>query len=74
MSDRIIATGCPAPIMPALRLQGFWDAILMGWRGVQTRRQLAEMDERMLADIGISRADALREAGRAPWDLRPPMR
>ena len=39
------------------------------WRAIQTRRQLAEMDDRMLRDIGISRADALHEAERAPWDL-----
>lgn len=40
-------------------------------RAVITRRQLREMDDRMLADIGISRAEALREADRAPWDLSP---
>lgn len=38
-------------------------------RAFVTRRQLAEMDDRMLRDIGISRADALREAERRPWDL-----
>ncbi|RAI55202.1 DUF1127 domain-containing protein [Roseicella frigidaeris] len=41
------------------------------WRALQTRRQLAEMDDRMLRDIGISRVDALREADRLPWDLMP---
>jgi len=46
----------------------------LAWLGavlhaVETRRRLAEMDDRMLKDIGISRADALEEAGRAPWDL-----
>ncbi len=38
---------------------------------VESRRHLAEMDRRMLADIGISRAEALEEAARAPWDLTP---
>ncbi|WP_043364456.1 DUF1127 domain-containing protein [Belnapia sp. F-4-1] len=38
-------------------------------RAVITRRYLAEMDDRMLKDIGISRGDALREAERLPWDL-----
>ena len=38
-------------------------------RAVITRRHLAEMDDRMLKDIGISRVDALREAERLPWDL-----
>jgi uncharacterized protein YjiS (DUF1127 family) len=31
------------------------------------RRMLLELDERMLRDIGISRADALREAGKPFW-------
>lgn len=35
-----------------------------------TRRQLGEADDRTLADLGISRAQARFEAGRAPWDLR----
>lgn len=43
-------------------------------QAVETRRQLAEMDRRMLSDIGISRAEALEEAARAPWDLTPPRR
>lgn len=37
-------------------------------RTVMTRRMLAAMDDRMLADIGISRADAAMEADRLPWD------
>ncbi|MBI0435792.1 DUF1127 domain-containing protein [Roseomonas sp. KE0001] len=48
-----------------------------GWRAflrralhaIETRQQLAEMDARMLKDIGLSRAEALEEAHRAPWDL-----
>ena len=35
----------------------------------RTRRLLAQMDERMLLDIGISRAQARTEAARWPWDL-----
>lgn len=41
---------------------------------VRTRRQLAAMDDRMLADLAISRAEALREARRAPWDTAPASR
>jgi uncharacterized protein YjiS (DUF1127 family) len=41
------------------------------WRAAVTRRQLARLDDRALQDIGISRAEALAEAGRAPWDLGP---
>ena len=38
----------------------------------RTRRLLREMDDRQLADIGISRGQAHTEAARAPWDLAPP--
>ncbi len=43
-------------------------------RTVRTRRLLARLDDRALRDIGLSRAEALAEAGRAPWDLGPPRR
>ena len=39
------------------------------WRAAATRRMLAGMDDRMLADIGIGRADAATEAARKPWDI-----
>lgn len=32
------------------------------------RRKLAALDDALLADIGISRADALKEAARPFWD------
>ena len=37
-------------------------------RAHRTRRLLAEMDDRLLSDIGIGRGEALMEASRAPWD------
>ncbi|WP_237216730.1 DUF1127 domain-containing protein [Falsiroseomonas oryziterrae] len=40
-------------------------------RAIETRRHLAQMDDRMLKDIGVTRADAFEEAARAPWDLDP---
>lgn len=43
-------------------------------RARQTRRMLGEMDDRMLADIGIGRGDALIEASRPMWDLSRPRR
>jgi len=54
----------PAPKAPR---PGLWVML----RAIWTRRQLAEMDDRMLRDIGISRVDALQEADRLPWDLTP---
>jgi uncharacterized protein YjiS (DUF1127 family) len=40
-------------------------------QAIRSRRHLAELDDRLLSDIGISRAEALEEASRAPWDLTP---
>ena len=33
----------------------------------QGRQDLRELDDRLLADVGISREDALREAGKPFW-------
>jgi uncharacterized protein YjiS (DUF1127 family) len=41
------------------------------WRNAVTRREMAELDDRMLADIGVTRADVLAEMDRLPWDGRP---
>ncbi|CAH0229596.1 hypothetical protein ROS9278_02618 [Roseomonas sp. CECT 9278] len=49
--------------------EGWLFAIDRMLRAIESRRRLAEMDGRMLSDIGISRAEALVEAARAPWDL-----
>jgi len=46
-----------------------WNALVEMARARRTRRLLTEMDDRMLADIGIGRGDALMEASRAPWDI-----
>jgi uncharacterized protein YjiS (DUF1127 family) len=35
------------------------------------RRQLADLDDGLLKDIGLSRADVARECGRWPWDGLP---
>lgn len=35
----------------------------------RTRHMLAQLDARMLADIGVSRAEAEHEINRAPWDF-----
>ena len=54
-----------------VRQAGWLAWLATAMHAIQTRRRLAEMDDRMLKDIGISRADALQEAERAPWDLGP---
>jgi uncharacterized protein YjiS (DUF1127 family) len=39
------------------------------WRMLETRHGLAELDERMLKDLGISRAQAQFELRRPFWKL-----
>ena len=50
--------------------QRLWTAAVAMLQARQTRRLLAEMDSHLLADIGISRADAAMEANRPFWDVR----
>jgi uncharacterized protein YjiS (DUF1127 family) len=42
------------------------------WREVsRQRRDLRDLSDQLLKDIGISRADAIREADRTFWDKKP---
>jgi uncharacterized protein YjiS (DUF1127 family) len=45
----------------------FFGRLLVWQQRAEERAQLAAMDQRMLKDIGISRADAEHEAMKAPW-------
>ncbi len=54
-----------------LRRPTWSDAVRWAMLVVQTRATLASMDDRLLADVGLSRGDALQEASRKPWDLAP---
>ena len=53
------ARPCPAP------RKGLWD--LLGL--VRQRRHLAQLDDRMLTDIGLTRSQAMVESGRPVWDV-----
>jgi uncharacterized protein YjiS (DUF1127 family) len=46
------------------RLRAGLRTLLLRWRG---RRELAQLDERLLRDVGISREQALREAEKPFW-------
>jgi uncharacterized protein YjiS (DUF1127 family) len=48
------------------------DTIVIWLNRRQGRRDLGELDERLLADIGISREDALWEAGKPFWRTQLP--
>jgi uncharacterized protein YjiS (DUF1127 family) len=44
--------------------------LLGWWELAQQRHRLLSMDDRMLKDIGLTRADALQEGMRPFWDNR----
>jgi uncharacterized protein YjiS (DUF1127 family) len=58
------------PLASRLRSAGVWLALaLLRWQELaQQRRRLLALDDRMLKDIGITRADATREGTRPFWD------
>jgi len=60
------------PLAPTLRRAGVWLALaLLHWQDLaRQRRRLRGLDDRMLKDIGITRADAWREGTRPFWDAR----
>jgi len=75
MSDRPLPQF--AAVLPALRRPAWHDlkrAAAHAIRIVVTRRDLRELEPRLLADIGVTRAEALAEAARRPWDFQPPRR
>ena len=55
----------------ALRLawRRFRRAYALALRDEASRRTLRTLDDRMLEDIGITRAQAERQASRTPWSL-----
>ena len=70
MTTRSLPASHDVPAITARRADWFaW--LRRTLQAAESRRHLAEMDQRMLTDIGISRAEALQEAGRAPWDHTP---
>jgi uncharacterized protein YjiS (DUF1127 family) len=67
-------SGAPAPAVlrsveakPAETARRLVDWLLDGLERRRQRRLLLALDERMLRDVGISRADALREGGKPFW-------
>lgn len=55
-------------VRPAIRMQAWW-ARLKRWQELaRERRQLAMLGDEALKDLGLSRADVLRESERPFWD------
>lgn len=52
-------------------IRALWARLALMRRAAETRRELGALDPRLLADIGVGRAEASEEAERWPWDLGP---
>ena len=75
MSGRLSVRGkCPEATIGWPRPTSWLDGLRLTLEAARTRRILSDLDPRLLKDIGISRADAMQEAARPPWDLAPPPR
>ena len=59
----------PLTALAVFSVQRVWEAVGTMARARTTRLLLAEMEPRMLADIGISHGQAHREASRPFWDV-----
>ena len=53
------------------RARRAWGRLALMRRAAETRRELGGLNPRLLADIGVTRAEAELEAERWPWDLEP---
>ncbi len=53
------------------RAGAVWTRLVFMRRAAETRRELGTLNPRLLSDIGVTRAEAEREAERWPWDLGP---
>ncbi len=61
----------PTGMTPSLRewVGHFFSYIQKCFDVARERRQLLSLDDEVLKDIGVSRADAVREAGRSFWNI-----
>ncbi|WP_224825827.1 DUF1127 domain-containing protein [Cognatishimia sp. MH4019] len=50
------------------RATGLFDRIANAFSLYRQRRQLADLDAHMRADLGLTEADILRETNRSIWD------
>ena len=69
MTTRSMATVYAFPTRSGAMRPRLWARLAQAFEMRRTRRLLAEMDDRMLADIGMDRADASNEADRPVWDI-----
>lgn len=64
----LLACLCKAAEHLSTLLGKIWLQLQRWWELAEQRRRLALLDEYALHDLGLSRADALRESERPFWD------
>ena len=67
MSQMTSCTACP-PVVARPRGLSLWLAFRAMADLRRQRRALRDLDPHLLADIGVTEAEARREAVRPPWD------
>lgn len=55
-------------LKPAFSVASCYKLVLLWQRRSTTRRQLQSLSDAQLLDIGISREEAVKEAGKAFWE------
>jgi len=64
-----IARSMTFPMFRRNASAGLGRVVAVLWRAMSTRQGLAELDDRMLKDLGVSRAQAQFEMSRPVWRL-----
>jgi uncharacterized protein YjiS (DUF1127 family) len=70
MATHIVSAPGLVPSRNSLGFRRIWHRAGAMLEAKRTRRLLTEMDPRLLADIGTTRAEAITEANRPFWDIR----
>lgn len=64
----LLSAGPQMAIAAAASLPGRFFSLFMGWQErAEQRRTLQQLDDHMLRDLGLSRADVAREADKPVW-------
>ncbi len=60
------------PVRPRFGATAHVAGLKRAMRVIATRRELGELDGRMLRDVGLTQEDVRVELARAPWDIGSP--
>ena len=65
--DRSNAAFAPSVAAGLARIADEWQVVRLRLARQRTRRLLLELDERLLHDVGVTPAEAMREAAKPFW-------